>query len=171
MAALAIESAAGTIARFNVELGDDGDDGRQIGLILDNDPWVHEVGLTVWAMAARDVDGAIDAFRGRRGAVRRCVTFASARPLPSRLGVLAAKGSGLPMRFAPRLIELFTKTAVFGFEFGEAALELGNLALETSNGAVSFATAGACGEYHDNPPLSIPEERDGIKVQCRGAIS
>jgi len=138
---------------------------------LDNDPWVYEVGLTVWAMAARDVDDAIDAFRGRRGAVRRRVTFASARLLPAQLGVLAAKGSGLPMRFSPSLIELFTEAAVLGFELGEAALQLGNLALETSNGAVSFATAGACGEYHDNPPLSIPEERDDIKVRCRGVFS
>ena len=101
MSALASLPTAGTVASFDVELGDDGDNGRQIGLILDNDPWIDEVGLTVRAMAARDVDDAIDAFGGRRGAIRRRVAFATARFLPAQLGVSAAKGSGLPMRFPP----------------------------------------------------------------------
>lgn len=53
MAALAIAPAIGTIAGFDVELRDDGDEGWQIGLILDNDPWIDEVGLTIGAAWAR----------------------------------------------------------------------------------------------------------------------
>jgi hypothetical protein len=156
MTTLAIVSAARTITGFNVELRDDRDDGRQIGLILDNDPWIDEVGLTVWAVAARDMEDAIDTFRGRCGAVRRCVALAPSRFLPAKLEVPAAKRSGLPMRFPAGLLKLLTEVTVLGFELGEAALQLGNLALKMSNGAVAFATAGAGREYHDNPPLLVP---------------
>jgi hypothetical protein len=49
MAALAITPATGAIAGLDVELRDDGDDGRQTGLILDQDAWMDQVGLTIGA--------------------------------------------------------------------------------------------------------------------------
>jgi hypothetical protein len=49
MAALALTPTAGAIAGLDVELRDDGNAGRQVGLILDHDPWIDEVGLTIGA--------------------------------------------------------------------------------------------------------------------------
>src|SRR5271169_3166397 len=57
--------AAGTVTGLDVELGDDRNDGRQIGLILDNDARIDECDRTVGTGTAGDVDDAIDAF-GRR---------------------------------------------------------------------------------------------------------
>jgi hypothetical protein len=171
MATLTVAPTTGTIPRLDVELRDDRNDRRQIGLILDDHAGFEEVGLTIGTAQTRDVNDAINPFGRRRGAIGRGVTFATAGFLGVGLDVPATEGSRLPMRFAPGHIELLAETVVLGFQLGEAALQLGNVALQASNGAVAFATAGTSRDYHDNPPLSVPKERDGSEVRCRGALA
>jgi hypothetical protein len=169
MATLTIAPATGAVSRFNVELRDDGDDGRQIGLILDDHAGIEEVGLTIGTTKTRHVDDPIHPFGWRRGAIGRCVTFVPAGFLGMGLEISSAEGSRLAMGCPPGLGELLPKAAVLSFQFGEAVLELGKLALQASDGAIPFGTAGASGEYHDKR-LSDAEKREGSKVRCRGAI-
>jgi len=140
-------------------------------LILDNHAGVEEVGLTIGTAEAWYINDPINPLRRRRGAVGCWMAFASAGFLPTQLGMTATKGSGLPMGLAPCLIQLLAEAAVVGLQLGEATLQLRNLALQASNGAVACATTRAGGEYHDNPPLWVPSERDGIEVRCRAAQS
>lgn len=140
-------------------------------MILDNDPGIDKVGVTIRAMTTRDVDDTIDAFRGWWGTVGRCVAFASARFLSAKLEVPAAKGSGLPMDFAPGLIELLTEATVLGFQLVQAAFQATDSALQPSDGAIAFDTARASGEYHNDRPLAVPEERNGNEVRCRDALA
>jgi hypothetical protein len=156
MATLAIAPATGAIPSLDVELRDDRDDRRQIGLILDDHAGVEEDGLTIGTAETRNINDAINPFRRRRGAVGRWVAFAPARFLPAHLAMSATKGSSLPMRFAPCLIQLLTETVVLGLQIGKATLKLGNLALQASDRAIACATAGTSGEYHDHPPLAVP---------------
>jgi len=156
MATLAIASATGAITRLDIELRDDRDDRRQIGLILDNHAEVEEVGLTIGTAEAWYINDPINPLRRRRGAVGGWMAFVPAGFLPTQLDVSATKGSGLPMGLAPCLIQLLAEAAVVGLQFGEATLQLRNLALQASNRTVACAAAGARGEYHDNPPLWVP---------------
>ena len=78
MATLARAPATGAIAGFDVELRDDRDDRRQIGLILDDHAGIKEFGLTIGTAEARYINDPINPLWRRRGAVGRWVAFASA---------------------------------------------------------------------------------------------
>src|SRR5271157_1151878 len=98
MSALTALPATGTPTGLDVELGDDGDDGREIGLVLDDDFRIHEGDLAVRADTARHGKDAIDAFGGRRGSeVGRVPSFA-ARFFLAFFEVAAAEMASLAMR-------------------------------------------------------------------------
>lgn len=78
MSALDALPAAGTVASLDVELGDDGHDGRQIGLVLHDDLRINQFHIAVRTETAKDWDGAADLFRGRGGPQFGLVPWASA---------------------------------------------------------------------------------------------
>ena len=99
MAALTALPATRTIAGLNVELCDDRDNGRQVGLILNHRVAFNEFRGAVGTGAARNLNDPIDPFGRRRGAVGWRMAFAPPRFLLAFLEFVTAKGSGLPICF------------------------------------------------------------------------
>ena len=78
MTSLMVFAAARTNAGFDVELGDDGHDGRQVGLVLHDDARIAKRHMAVGTLAARHVDDAIDLLGSRGGPLCCLVPFGPA---------------------------------------------------------------------------------------------
>ena len=157
MAALATEAADRTVARLHVELGDDGDDRRQVSLVLDDNAGINERAVALGTAGTGDWDDAVDAFGRRRGAIGGWMAAAAAGPLLAFLGMAAAEGRGLPVGLSLGLAELLAKAAIVLFEFGEPALQVGNV-------TVALLTAGTGREHHGKPHARFRVE--GIASRC-----
>jgi len=129
MSALALLLAVRAVAGLDVELRDDGNNGRQVGLILDADAGADKLGLTVGALRTRDLDDAVDVFGGRCGPIGSGVAFASTWLFGPFLGLSTTEGSGLSMGLSFGLVETLAEEQIVVFEFFDAALQLGNLAV------------------------------------------
>jgi hypothetical protein len=104
------------------------------------------------------VDDTVDLLRGRRGPKIRAVTLAASGFLGYIAAFGPAKGVGLTMGVALRLVELLAETLEFVFQFGDAAITL--LTAGTSgtrrsgDAAITLLTAGTSGtrRSHDAFP-------------------
>jgi hypothetical protein len=159
MAALLALAATGTIAGLDVELGDDKDNGRQVGLILDDDFGIDERHLTVGARAAGDVDDAVDMLGLRRGAVGRRMAFTAAGALLAFQELPAAEARGLAVGSALQLLGLLAEAEVLVLELGDAVLQALAVAVALAPFdlqavdvplALLAARTDSLGEYHDD---------------------
>ena len=92
-------------------------------MILDHHVGIDERHLTVGALAAGDVDDAIDAFGRGRGPEVGLMTLAAAGFLFAFLELAAAKAGGLAVGVVLELLDLLAQAQVFVFQLSDAALE------------------------------------------------
>jgi hypothetical protein len=118
MSALDALAATRTVAGLDVELSDQGRDGRQIGLVLHEDLGIEQFYVAIRTEAAVDGDGAVDLFQGVSGPQLGLVPWALARLLAT------AEVSGLPVRLAACLVDLLAETVLVHSQFGQAALQV-----------------------------------------------
>jgi hypothetical protein len=187
MAALAVTAAAGAVTGLDVELGDDGDDGRQIGLILDNDLVVIERGMAVGTFVTGHVDDAIDLVGSRDGAECGLVPLGASRLFEcAGFRLLASERVRLAVLFAAGLVQALAEIAVLYFHLGQAAFQAlvippkgldflgqqGEAAAQVQDLAVPFLTArtrGTTGK-NGNLPSTVAEKQVGQRVAfLRGA--
>ena len=64
MAALAKAATAGAVAGFDIELGDEGNDGWQVGLELHDQPWIEQRSVAVGAFGTGHINDAVDLVGG-----------------------------------------------------------------------------------------------------------
>src|ERR1035438_1764643 len=98
-------SATRTEATLDIELCDDWNDRRQVGLILHVDFRIDQFDVAGWTKSARNLDDAIDLCWRRRGPEVGLVSLASARLLAAFLEFGTAKDPRLPMRLAVCFVE------------------------------------------------------------------
>jgi hypothetical protein len=122
MSALDALSAARTVAGLDMELGDEGHDGRQIGLVLRDDPGIDQFHVAVRAHAARDVEGAVDLFRSGNGPQFGLVPWTSPGPFLASFQLAAAEVPGLTVRLVACVIEFLAEAVVVLFQLGQAVL-------------------------------------------------
>jgi hypothetical protein len=144
MASLTTEPADRTVTGLAVELGDARDDGRQVGLVLDDDAGIDERAVALRTGSTRDLDDPIDAFGGRRGAVGRGMAGTATGLLLAFLGLTTAKRRGLAVGLALGFAKLLTQATVVFFQLRQAALQAGHV-------AVGLDTTRTGREHHDNP--------------------
>src|SRR5262249_41937257 len=114
---LPVLAAAGAVAGGDVELGDDGHDRRQVGLVLDDLALVVQGRRTHGAFVEGNVDDAVDLVGRGHGSEVGLVPLATAGPLGMWDSLLSAKRMSLPVLGALILRELLTELVEFGFEF------------------------------------------------------
>ena len=124
MPALPALTATGAAAGFDVELGDDRHDGRQVGLILHDLILVVQIDIAQRAFVERNIDDAVDLV----GCGDRTEVGGMALTAAGLLGfggaLLAAKGMGLAMAFGLALTELLAQFGEFRFQLSDAAVTL-----------------------------------------------
>src|SRR6516225_1929744 len=119
MSALDALSAA---AGLDMELGDEGNDGRQIGLVLHDDLGIDQFHVALRAHAARDVEGAVDLFRSGNGPQLGLVPWMSPGLFLASFQLAAAEVPGLTVRLAACVIEFLAEAVVVLFQLGQAVL-------------------------------------------------
>jgi hypothetical protein len=131
MPSLPALAAAGAVAGLYVELSDDRHDGRQVGLVLDDD-----AGVAQWHVAGRafvygHVDDAINLLGSGHGAESRLVSLeASGRLEFAGLRFLAAERVGLAVLLAAGFVQALMEFAVLLFHLGQASDQATLLPLE-----------------------------------------
>ena len=115
--------ATRTVAALDVELSDDGYNGRQIGLVLDADLRIDQFRVAIGTEAASDVDGAVDLFGRGRGPQFGLVSLGSPGFFLAFFQLGAAEVSGLTMGLPACLVEFAAEAVVVLFQLGQAALE------------------------------------------------
>jgi hypothetical protein len=179
MPALPPLSAARTPAGLDVELGDDGHDGWQIGLILNKDVRIDQFDMAIGTDATGHVDDPIDLLGSGRGPQVGLVSLASARPFFAFLVRAPAKRVGLPVRLALGFVQRGTEAVVVLFQTGAAALHprdvpvsLPQAVLENSEFAIAQVTAEAIpGARKHGRPHQLFRGLVQIEVIVRGASS
>ena len=142
MATLMSLATARTEAGLDIELGHDGNDGRQVGLILDDLAGIDKWHMAIGTLGARHVDDAIDLLGGGRRSQGRLMAFGPARPVAFFLGFAAAKAARLPPLLSAQLLELHA--------------QLEDLSFQADNAPVpGFAPRARSGGKHSKP---VPEE-------------
>src|SRR4029077_8419543 len=105
MASLASLATARTKAGFDVELGDDGHNGRQVGLVLHDGFGIDQGDIAFGTYAAGHADGAVDVIgRGNRAKVT-LVSAPSTGLFLAFFQLAAAEVPGLPMCLSACLVE------------------------------------------------------------------
>jgi hypothetical protein len=119
---LPVLAAAGAEAGVDVEPGDEGDDGRQVGLVLDEHTGVAQGHVAGGALGKRHVDDAVDLLGRGHGAQRGRVPLGPPGLVGcAGLGFLAAERVGLAVRFSAGFVEALAEFAVVSFQLGQAA--------------------------------------------------
>jgi hypothetical protein len=180
MSALDALPTARTVAGLDVELGDDGHDWRQIGLVLRDDLRIDQFHMAVWTEAARDVEGAVDLFWGRRGPQLGLMPWATPGFFLASFQLAAAEVPGLPVRLAVCFVEFLAEAVVVLFQLGQAALlativvcQLVDLTSQARQLALAHPTAAAVSDRRKHGEASKDSVRERLRreVFCRAAPS
>jgi len=123
VSALGALPAARAVAGFDIELRDQGHDGRQIGLILDDEARIDQGHLAIGTEATGHVDPAVDAFGRRRGPQVGWMSWFATRFFAACLALAAAEGSGLAVELPPGVLHFLAEPAVVFFQPRETAQE------------------------------------------------
>ncbi len=150
MPRLVILSALGAVAGGEVELGDDGNDGRQVGLILDHDLGGVEGDVTIGTLRQRHVDRAIDVFRCWERSQGSRMAVGTARFLAAPFKFAAAKTCGLAALGALEFVDLLAQPLALGLQVGDAVFEFGDLTI-----AVDAARTKGGQQGHKPPGLGM----------------
>jgi hypothetical protein len=169
MASLPVLPAARTVAGLDVELGDNGDDGRQVRLVLHDDVGVAQGHVAGGAFGNGDVEDTSDLLGRRDGAEGGLVPRGAARLFEcAGLRLFAAERVGLAVLFAAGLVQALAEIAVLVFHLSQAALPapvippqaldfLGqqyDAAAQVQNLAIPFVTARTGGTTRQHGDLS-----------------
>src|ERR1019366_7039019 len=172
-------SATRTEATLDIELRDDWNDRRQVGLILHVDFRIDQFDVAGWTKSARNLDDAIDLCWRRRGPEVGLVSLASARLLAAFLEFGTAKDPRLPMRLAVCFVECAAQSLVVFFQACAPALQTSVFAFEafavllqeldiTIAQPTSTAISGR--RQHGGPRENPTREKVDFEVCRRGAL-
>ena len=135
MAALAKAATAGAVAGFDIELGDEGNDGWQVGLELHDQPWIEQRSVAVGAFGTGHINDAVDLVGGGCRANVGGMAVLAAGFFAAFFQLAAAKTRGLAVVVAAQVLDFLAEAEHFAPQVGDACLK-------TNDFLVAFDAAG-----------------------------